>query len=157
MLNRFSKLHGKVALKVSEVKMLVTQLAPWTFVIPWTNRLLCPRNSPGKNTGVDSCSHLQWIFTTQGLNPDIPYCRWILYQLSHQGIPIKLEWVAYPFSRGSSQSRDWTRSPALQADSLLSETPGKPLPIGVLVLPYVSLPLVSYSFSIFSYEELHSS
>ena len=29
-------------------------------------------------------------------------------------------------SRGSSQPRDWTRSPALQADSLPSETPVKP-------------------------------
>ena len=37
-----------------------------------------------------------------------------------------LAWVAVPFSRGSSQPRDWTGSPALQADSLLSEPPGKP-------------------------------
>ena len=37
-----------------------------------------------------------------------------------------LEWVAIPFSRGSSSSRDWTWVPALQADSLLSEPPGKP-------------------------------
>ena len=29
-----------------------------------------------------------------------------------------LEWVAIPFSRGSSQPRDWTTSPSLQADSL---------------------------------------
>ena len=36
-----------------------------------------------------------------------------------------LEWVAIPFSRGSSQSRGWTWSPALQADSLSSESPGK--------------------------------
>ena len=37
-----------------------------------------------------------------------------------------LEWVAIFFSRGSSQPRDWTSSPALQADSLPSEPPGKP-------------------------------
>ena len=37
-----------------------------------------------------------------------------------------LEWVAIPFTRGSSQPRDWLRSPALQADSLPSETPGEP-------------------------------
>ena len=37
-----------------------------------------------------------------------------------------LEWVAIPFSRGSSQPRDQTRSPALQADSSPSEPPGKP-------------------------------
>ena len=36
-----------------------------------------------------------------------------------------LEWVAMPFSRGSSQPRDWTCS-KLQADSLPSELPGKP-------------------------------
>ena len=36
------------------------------------------------------------------------------------------EWVAIPFSRGSSWPRDWTLSPALQADSLLSETLRKP-------------------------------
>ena len=40
-------------------------------------------NSPGQNTGVDSCSLLQGIFPTQGSNPCLPYCRQILYQLSH--------------------------------------------------------------------------
>ena len=35
-----------------------------------------------------------------------------------------LEWVAVPFFRGSSWPRDWTESPALQADSLPSETQG---------------------------------
>ena len=36
-----------------------------------------------------------------------------------------LEWVAFPFSRGSSQPRDQTRSPTLQADSLPAEPQGK--------------------------------
>ena len=27
------------------------------------------------------------IFPTQGLNPDLQHCRWILYQLSHKGRP----------------------------------------------------------------------
>ena len=36
-----------------------------------------------------------------------------------------LEWVAMPFSRGSSQPR----SPAVQADSLPSELPGKPMQV----------------------------
>ena len=49
------------------------------------------------------------IFPTQGLNPGLPHCRWILYQLSHKGSPRILEWVAYPFSRQSSQPRDQTR------------------------------------------------
>ena len=37
-----------------------------------------------------------------------------------------LEWVAFLFSRGSSQPRDRTRSPTLQVDSLPAEPPGKP-------------------------------
>ena len=37
-----------------------------------------------------------------------------------------LEWVAIPISRESSKLRDQTRVPALQADSLPSELPGKP-------------------------------
>ena len=40
-----------------------------------------PWNSLGQNTGVGSCSLLQGIF------PGLPHCRWILYQLSHQGSP----------------------------------------------------------------------
>ena len=36
-----------------------------------------------------------------------------------------LEWVAISFSRGSSWRRTRTRSPALQADSLLTELRGK--------------------------------
>ena len=36
-----------------------------------------------------------------------------------------LEWVVVPFSRGSSQPRDQIGSPALQADSLLSDPPGR--------------------------------
>ena len=37
-----------------------------------------------------------------------------------------LECVAFPFSRGSSQPRNRTRSPALQTDSLPNELSGKP-------------------------------
>ena len=59
-------------------------------------------NSPGQNTGVDSLSLLQGIFSTQGLNPGLPHCGWILYQLSHKGSPKILEWLAYPFSSRSS-------------------------------------------------------
>ena len=67
-----------------------------------------PWNSPGQNAGVGSLSLLQVIFPTQGLNPGLPYCRCILYHLNHQGSPRILEWVAYPFSRGSSQPRNRT-------------------------------------------------
>ena len=44
-------------------------------------------DSPGKNTGVGCHALLQGIFPTQGSNPGLPHCRWILYCLSHQGSP----------------------------------------------------------------------
>ena len=52
---------------------------------------------------------LQGTFPTQGSNPGLPHCRQILYQLSHRESPRILEWVAHPFSRGSSQPRNQTR------------------------------------------------
>ena len=67
-----------------------------------------PWHSPGQNTGVGSCSLLQGIFPNQGSNPGLPHCRQIVYQLNHQGSPGILEWVAYPFSRRSSQPRNQT-------------------------------------------------
>ena len=50
-----------------------------------------PWNSSGQNTGVGSLSLLQGIFPTQGSNPGLLHCRWILYQLSHKGRPRILE------------------------------------------------------------------
>ena len=50
-------------------------------------RLLCPWNSPGKNTGVGCHALPQGIFLTQGSNPGLLHCRQILYRLSHQGSP----------------------------------------------------------------------
>ena len=66
--------------------------------------LYSPWNSPGQNTAVGNLSLLQGIFPTQRSNPGLPHCRWILYQLSHQGNPRILEWVAYPFSSASKVS-----------------------------------------------------
>ena len=71
-------------------------------------RLLCPWGLSRQNTGVGCHALLQGIFPTQGSNPDLPHCREILYHLSHQGRPRTLEWVAYPFSRGSSWLRNRT-------------------------------------------------
>ena len=63
-------------------------------------------NSQGQNTGVGSLSLLQGIFQTQELNQYLLHCRQILYQLSHKGSLRMLEWVIYPFSSRSSQSRN---------------------------------------------------
>ena len=49
---------------------------------PQPARLICPWDSPGRNTGVGSCAFLQGIFPTQGLNLGLPHCRQILFCLS---------------------------------------------------------------------------
>ena len=77
-------------------------------------------DSPGKNTGVVA------VPSSSESSPGLPHARRILYCLSHQGGPWILEWVAYPFSRGSSRPSNRTGSPALQADSLPAELLGKP-------------------------------
>ena len=65
-------------------------------------------DSPGKNTGV-GCHAILWgIFLTQGSNSGLPHCSQILYNLSHQGSPRISEWVAYLFSRRTSQPRNQT-------------------------------------------------
>ena len=44
-------------------------------------------DTPGKNTGVGWRALLQRLFPTQGLNPDLPHCRRILYRLNEQERP----------------------------------------------------------------------
>ena len=67
------------------------------------------RDFPEKNTGVGCHALLQGIFPTQGSNPGLQHCGQMLYHLSYQGSPRIVEWVAYPFSMGSSWPRNWTR------------------------------------------------
>ena len=66
--------------------------------------LYSPGNSPGQNTEVGSLSFLQGIVPTQGLNPGLPHCRWILYQLSHKG--------------SSNPKNSWQRTSALRQKNL---------------------------------------
>ena len=92
------------------VLWLVTQSRPtlWDPVDCSPPGFAVRGDSPGKNTEVGCHALLQGIFPTQGSNPGLPHCRWILYHLSHQESPRILEWVACPFSRGSSQPKDRT-------------------------------------------------
>ena len=101
-------------------------LAIWD---PWTVACKAPLSmgilQAGRLEWVAMFSILEWVaillqgtFPTQGLNLGLPHCRQILYRLSHQGSPRILEWVAYPFSRGSSRPRARLGSPALQVESL---------------------------------------
>ena len=83
----FSPLRNLFAVGLLCVSLLVTQSCP-TLCDPMDcspTRLLCPWDSPGKNTGV-GCHFLpQGIFPTQGWNLGLPHCRQTLYRLSPQG------------------------------------------------------------------------
>ena len=71
---------------------------PNPVFLPGEPHGLYPRKSPGQNTAVGSLSLLQGIFPTQGSNPGLPHCRWILYQLSHKGSP----WISKCWLKGFS-------------------------------------------------------
>ena len=59
------------------------------FATPWTvARLLCPWDSPGKNTAVTSNCLFQGVFPARALNLDLLHYRQILCYLSHQESPI---------------------------------------------------------------------
>ena len=89
---------------------LVTQSCP-TLCDP------VDKSPPGFSVHGGGCHVLlQGIFPTQGSNSGFQHCRWILYHLSHQGSTRRLEWVAYPFSRGSSQPRNWTRASCIAGE-----------------------------------------
>ena len=91
----------------------------WVFAIPWTIQSM-EFSRPGYWSGL-TYTLCQGIFPTQGSNLGLLHCRWILYQLSHQGSPRILEWVAYPFPVDLPYPGIEPGSPALQADSLPTE------------------------------------
>ena len=82
------------------------------------SKLLHPWDSPGKNTGAGCHALLQGIFPTQGWNPGLPRCRWVLYCLNHQGSPRTMEWGSHPFSGKVPDPGIEMGSPVLQEDSL---------------------------------------
>ena len=69
------------------IKIEVSQSFP-TICNQWAvacTKLLCPWNSPGKNTGVGCQFLLQGIFTTQGSSPSPLHCQADSLPLSHLG------------------------------------------------------------------------
>ena len=82
------------------MKVKVAQWCP-TFCYPLDNTV----------HGILQVRILKWVAIPffKGLNPGFLHCRQILYQLTHQGSPRILEWVAYPFSSRSSQPRNQAR------------------------------------------------
>ena len=75
--------------KSAKMKVLVAQSCPTLLQRHelYPTRLLCPWDSPGKNTGGGCHFLLQGIFPTQESNPGLLHCSQILYRLSHQGSP----------------------------------------------------------------------
>ena len=62
----------------------------WPYGL-WPAWLLCPWDSPGKNTGVGRHALLQGLFPTQGSNScllELLHCRWIPYHWATRGSPI---------------------------------------------------------------------
>ena len=85
-------------MKVKVDQSCLTLCHPWT-IQSW--------NSPGQNTGVGSLSLLQGIFPTWGSNPGLSHCRWILYQLSHQGCPnSRTNFISWPQHRKLEDNKE---------------------------------------------------
>ena len=124
--SQFSSLRNDVLSLLTFTQILggglVTESCP-TLVTPWI--LACQAPLPmGRIGRILQARILEWVpFPSSGDLPD-PEIKarppalqadssptWATgeYQLSHQGSPRILEWVAYPFSSGSSPPRNWTR------------------------------------------------
>ena len=100
------------------------------FVTPW---IAAYQASPSmgfyqQGTGVGYHCLLQGIFPTQELNPGLPYCRQMLYPLSHQRSP---KWHAPPGKKTRVARmgilRD-TTTPAPAIQNWLDSTPLSPSP-----------------------------
>ena len=124
----------------SEVKSVCLQCGrpgfdPWVRKIPWRRKwhptpVFLPRESHGQRSLV-------------GYSPRVTKSRTRLSDFTNRCFSLLilsldaiytvhgilqariLEWVAFPFSRGSSQLRDQTQVSRIAADSLPAETPGK--------------------------------
>ena len=59
------------------------------------------------------------------------WIEFFIWSLQYSIVQSVFSMVAFLFSRGSSQPRDWTQSPTLQVDSLPAEPQGKPRNTGV--------------------------
>ena len=123
MVSGLSKAFQGTCLAVQWLRLHLSNWGVWIRFLccAWSRMTLCDPiycnppgssvlgDSPGKNNGVGCHALLQGIFPIQGSNPGLPHCTQILYRLSQKGCPRLLEWVAYPFSKGSSQPRSGTR------------------------------------------------
>ena len=140
--------------QISEDRSVMSNtLRPHGLYNPW--------NSPGQNTAVGSLSLLQGTFPTQGLNPGLPHCRRILYQLSHKGSPACIQFssvqllscvqlFATPRTTAQQASLSITNSQSsLRLTSIESVMPSSHR---ILCRPLLLLPPIPPSIRVFSNE-----
>ena len=115
-----------------------------------------PWNSPGQNIGVGSLSLLQGIFPNERLNPNLPHCRLILYQVSYQFSSVQ------SLSHGQLFATPWTVAhqvslsipnswSLLKLRSIESVMPSNHL---ILCCPLLLLPSMFPSIKVFSNESV---
>ena len=93
--------------------ILQTRVLEW-ITMPSSREASRPRDQTllsyiswiGQNTGVGSLSLFQWIFSTQGSNPGLLHCGWILYQLNHKCGPLNWQVAALPLAPPGKPSKN---------------------------------------------------
>ena len=110
-------------------------------------RLLCPWGFSREEHWVVCHALLQGIFPTQRSNPGLPHCRWILYQLNHQGSP-HLHIPAYKFASLEAQlckeSACNAGDPGLIPES--GESPGEGIVYKFYIYIYIHSPFLHKSW-----------
>ena len=108
-------------------------------------RLPRPWDSPGRNTGV-GCHFLLQCMQVKSDSEVAQSCPtlsdpmdWSLpgssvHGIFQAGVLLQLEWIAIPFSRGFSWSRDWTWVLCITGRFFTTEPPRKPVYIYIYIL-----------------------
>ena len=97
----------------------------WLFETPWTVTCQAPL-SKGLSRQ-EYWSGLPCSPPGDLPEPGLLHCKQTLYCLNQEESPRVVEWIAYPFFRGSSQPRNWTGVSWIAGRLALSaDLPGKP-------------------------------
>ena len=86
---------------------------------------------------------LEWVafpFPTQGSNPGLPHCRWILYQLSHKRSP---KGIISRIDAAAAAAKSLQSCPTL-CDPVDGSPPGSPVP-GILQARTLEWVAISFS------------
>ena len=93
--------------------------------------------------GILQARILEWVafpFPTQGSNPGLPHCRWILYQLSHKRSP---KGIISRIDAAAAAAKSLQSCPTL-CDPVDGSPPGSPVP-GILQARTLEWVAISFS------------